>query len=57
VFSGPKSEKKKKGSAKASLPRRLAIGAVWMGGISYSLSVVGEYFRTGGSDAKGPKGL
>ncbi|KAL2130578.1 hypothetical protein VTI74DRAFT_6223 [Chaetomium olivicolor] len=42
---------------RASIPRRMAVGAVWLAGLSYSLGVVSEYFRTGGVDGKGPKGL
>ncbi|KAK0721796.1 hypothetical protein B0T26DRAFT_192939 [Lasiosphaeria miniovina] len=40
-----------------SLPKRLLLGAAWVGGISYSLGVVADYFKTGGSDGKGPKGF
>jgi len=55
VFSGSKEQPNREG--KKSLPKRLAIGALWVAGASYSLGVVGEYFRTGGTDGKGPKGL
>ncbi|KAK0643799.1 hypothetical protein B0T16DRAFT_331615 [Cercophora newfieldiana] len=55
VFSGAKEKPNKEG--KKSLPRRLAMGALWVGAASYSIGVVGEYFKTGGSDGKGPKGL
>jgi len=55
VFSGPKEEPGKRG--KTSLPKRLALGALWVAGASYSLGVVGEYFRTGGANGKGPKGF
>jgi hypothetical protein len=41
----------------ASLPKRVAVGAAWLAGISYSIGVVAEYFKTGGADGKGPKGL
>lgn len=47
-------EKKKK---KASLPKRMAIGAAWVAGVSYALGVTGEYFKTGGADGLGPKGF
>jgi len=56
VFSGAK-EKPSKESKKKSIPKRLALGALWVGAASYSIGVVGEYFKTGGSDGKGPKGL
>lgn len=39
-----------------SLPRRVLVGAVWAGALSYSLAVVGEYFKTGGTDGKGTRG-
>jgi len=54
VFSGPKEETKNK---RSSLPKRLVVGAAWVAGISYSLGVVGEYFRTGGHDGEGHRGL
>ncbi|KAK0636804.1 hypothetical protein B0T17DRAFT_485406 [Bombardia bombarda] len=56
VFSGPKTDGSKRDNKK-SLPKRVALGAAWVAGVSYSLGVVGEYFRTGGEDGKGPKGL
>jgi hypothetical protein len=40
-----------------SLPKRVAVGAVWLAGLSYSLGVVSEYFKSGGVDGKGPRGL
>lgn len=40
-----------------SVAKRVAVGAAWLAGLSYSLGVVSEYFKTGGSDGKGPKGL
>ncbi|KAK3687830.1 hypothetical protein B0T22DRAFT_139907 [Podospora appendiculata] len=55
VFSGPKRESKRKRTK--SLPLRMAVGAVWVAGVSYSLGVVGEYFKSGGSDGNGPRGL
>ncbi|GAB1319692.1 Serine-threonine rich protein [Madurella fahalii] len=55
VFSGRKTESGKR--EHRSLPKRAVVGAAWLAGISYSLGVVGEYFRTGGTDGKGPKGL
>lgn len=58
VFSGErKGEEESKGRKKASLPKRMAIGAAWVAGVSYALGVLGEYFRTGGADGLGPKGF
>jgi hypothetical protein len=37
--------------------RKMLIGAAWVGGLSYTLGVVAEYFRTGGADGLGPKGF
>lgn len=37
--------------------KRLLIGAVWVGGLSYAVGVVAEFFRTGGTDGKGAVGL
>ncbi|KFY23404.1 hypothetical protein V493_05875 [Pseudogymnoascus sp. VKM F-4281 (FW-2241)] len=37
--------------------KRLLIGAVWVGGLSYAVGVVAEFFRTGGTEGKGPVGL
>ena len=54
--SGAKEEPEQKGRSKKSLPKRVAVGAAWVAGLSYSLGVVGDYFKTGGSDGKGPKG-
>ncbi|KAL0930444.1 conserved serine-threonine rich protein [Colletotrichum truncatum] len=42
---------------KKSRAKRMILGAAWVGGISYAIGVVGEYFKTGGSDGRGPKGL
>ncbi|KAK3324524.1 hypothetical protein B0T19DRAFT_231844 [Cercophora scortea] len=55
VFSGPKAESKNERTK--SLPKRIAVGAVWLAGVSYSLGVVGEYFKSGGSDGNGPRSL
>ena len=64
VFSGPKSESsrsytggeggKKKG---LGIGRRMLFAGVWVGGISYALGVMGEFFITGGVDGKGPTGF
>jgi len=56
VFSGAKEKSSNEGK-KTSLPKRIALGALWVGAASYSVGVVGEYFKTGGADGKGPKGL
>ncbi|OBT66148.1 hypothetical protein VE03_05160 [Pseudogymnoascus sp. 23342-1-I1] len=37
--------------------KRLLIGAVWVGGLSYAVGVVAEFFRTGGTEGKGAVGL
>ncbi|KFY14515.1 hypothetical protein V491_06021 [Pseudogymnoascus sp. VKM F-3775] len=37
--------------------KRLLIGAAWVGGLSYAVGVVAEFFRTGGADGKGAVGL
>ncbi|KDN65438.1 hypothetical protein CSUB01_03937 [Colletotrichum sublineola] len=42
---------------KRSRAKKIILGAAWVGGISYAIGVVGEYFTTGGSDGRGPKGL
>ncbi|KAK0620564.1 hypothetical protein B0T14DRAFT_521718 [Immersiella caudata] len=56
VFSGAKEKSSSEGK-KTSLPKRIAVGALWVGAASYSIGIVGEYFKTGGADGKGPKGL
>ena len=56
VFSGAKDKEDAKGS-KPSLPKRAIVSALWLGGALYSIGVMGEYFSTGGSDGKGPRGL
>lgn len=55
VFSGSKAEQRS--GTKKKLPKRIAVGAAWVAGISYALGVMGEYFKTGGADGNGPKGL
>ncbi|KAK3956662.1 hypothetical protein QBC32DRAFT_330598 [Pseudoneurospora amorphoporcata] len=42
---------------KASIPKRAVMGAAWIAGGAYSVGVVREYFKTGGVDGKGPKGI
>ncbi|KAK4150088.1 hypothetical protein C8A00DRAFT_37321 [Chaetomidium leptoderma] len=50
---GVKTQKK----GKTNLPTRVAVGAASLAGVSYSLGVVSEYFKSGGVDGKGPKGF
>ncbi|OIW28258.1 hypothetical protein CONLIGDRAFT_681230 [Coniochaeta ligniaria NRRL 30616] len=57
VFSGERKGEEKATGTKASLPKRMAVGAAWVAGVSYALGVMGEYFTTGGADGKGPKGF
>jgi hypothetical protein len=54
-FSGPKEASKE--PRPKSVGKRMLVGAAWVGGVSYAIGVVGEYFKTGGVDGKGPKGL
>ncbi|KFY81944.1 hypothetical protein V500_10946 [Pseudogymnoascus sp. VKM F-4518 (FW-2643)] len=37
--------------------KRLLIGAAWVGGLSYAVGVVAEFFRSGGTEGKGAVGL
>jgi hypothetical protein len=37
--------------------RGLLIGAAWVAACSYAVGVVAEFFKTGGSDGKGPVGF
>jgi hypothetical protein len=55
VFSGGKQRDGNR--EKKSLPKRMVVGAVWVAGVSYAVGVVSEYFRTGGMDGMGPRGL
>ena len=70
VFSGPKSETSRGYSgdgAKAGgegrrrkglgIGRRMLLTGAWVGGISYALGVMAEFFITGGADGKGPTGF
>jgi hypothetical protein len=61
VFSGGDKRSSPRGEAngkgKKGLGKRMAVGAVWVMGFSYALGVMGEYFRTGGSDGLGPRGF
>lgn len=53
--SSDQKSKKKQNAGKMSLPKRLLLGALWVGGISYSLSVAGEHLRAKGWDGKASK--
>jgi hypothetical protein len=58
VFSGGNTrDGDRKTKKKKSLPKRMVVGAVWVAGVSYAVGVVSEYFRTGGADGMGPRGL
>ncbi|KAK3399952.1 hypothetical protein B0T20DRAFT_350597 [Sordaria brevicollis] len=50
-------QEQKQGKKKGSFPKRAVMGAAWVVGGAYSVGVVREYFRTGGVDGKGHKGL
>jgi len=50
-------QEQKQGKKKLSIPKRAVMGAAWVAGGAYSVGVVREYFRTGGVDGKGHKGL
>ncbi|RXG42685.1 hypothetical protein VDGE_30410 [Verticillium dahliae] len=41
---------------RAGKTKKVLLGAAWVGGISYAFGTVGQYFRTGGADGKGPGG-
>ncbi|KAH6685777.1 hypothetical protein F5X68DRAFT_16996 [Plectosphaerella plurivora] len=47
----PAVQTKPKKSRKA---KKVLVGAASVGGLSYAVGVVGEFFKTGGSDGKGP---
>ncbi|KAF6812016.1 conserved serine-threonine rich protein, partial [Colletotrichum plurivorum] len=48
-FEPPKPRKK-------SRAKRILLGAVWVGGISYAIGVAGEFLKSGGGEGRGPKG-
>ena len=60
VFSGRSSWQedngKSKGKKKGTL-KRVFFAGTWLAGCSYAAGVVFDYFRTGGSDGKGPIGF
>lgn len=64
VFSGRRTEwqdgeDEKEGAGRKSkkVGRGLLIGAAWVAACSYAIGVVAEFFKTGGSDGKGPVGF
>ncbi|KAI1817478.1 hypothetical protein GGS20DRAFT_532320 [Poronia punctata] len=59
VFSGQKtsSSGRRNKRSKASAGKRVLIGGVWVAGVSYALTVIAEYFSTGGVDGTGPTGF
>lgn len=42
---------------KMDIAKKMALGAVWLGGLSYTCGVVAQYFKTGGIDGLGPQGF
>jgi hypothetical protein len=61
VFSGGKpswvEESEGRRGKKTGRGKKILIGAAWLGGLSYTVGVVAEYFKTGGSDGLGPQGF
>ena len=59
VFSGKKNWEEESDARRKNNGRgkRLLIGAAWVGGLSYAIGVVAEFFKTGGMDGRGPKGF
>jgi hypothetical protein len=64
VFSGRRSEWQDGEGGKDEPERRsrkvgrgLLVGAAWVAACSYAVGVVAEFFKTGGSDGKGPVGF
>lgn len=60
VFSGKSSWSDDTGKSrrkKRNTGKNMLLGAAWLGGLSYTLGVVAEYFKTGGSDGLGPQGF
>ena len=60
VFSGKSSwaeNAEKPRRKKIGTGKKMLIGAAWLGGLSYTLGVVSEYFKTGGIDGLGPQGF
>jgi len=60
VFSGKSSWSEGSDQAsrnKMGLGKRVLVGGVMVGGASYALGVVSDYFQSGGRDGKGPQGF
>lgn len=64
VFSGRRTEwqdgegdKEEPGSRSKKVGRGLLVGAAWVAACSYAVGVVAEFFKSGGSDGKGPVGF
>jgi hypothetical protein len=59
VFSGKStwSEEGEKSRKKPGLGKRVLFGGAAVGGVSYAIGVVSEYFKSGGSDGRGPQGF
>jgi hypothetical protein len=64
VFSGRRNEwqdgegdKEEPGRRSKKVGRGLLVGAAWVAACSYAVGVVAEFFKTGGSDGKGPVGF
>jgi hypothetical protein len=64
IFSGRRTEWQDGEGNKGEIGRRskkvgrgLLVGAAWVAACSYAVGVVAEFFKTGGSDGKGPVGF
>jgi len=60
VFSGKSTwseEGEKTKRKRPSLGKRVLVGGVMVGGLSYAIGVVAEFFRSGGVDGLGPQGF
>lgn len=64
VFSGRRNEwqdgngeKEQPGRRSKKVGRGLLVGAAWVAACSYAVGVVAEFFKTGGTDGKGPVGF
>jgi hypothetical protein len=64
VFSGRRTEwqdgddvKEEPGRTSKKFGRGLLVGAAWVAACSYAVGVVAEFFKTGGTDGKGPVGF
>jgi hypothetical protein len=50
-------DKEEPGRRSKKVGRGLLVGAAWVAACSYAVGVVAEFFKTGGSDGKGPVGF